>query len=99
MVVAEAAAFGVPSIATRTRGGRESVVDRETGVLVDIRSQAGILAALRELIDDPALREQLGRSARVRAVSRFDERVVTDKILAVYSRLLQIEEGTPSVYP
>lgn len=90
MVVAEAAAFGVPSVATRTRGGKESVVDGETGLLADIRSEAGIVDALRRLINDPALRERMGRSARARAISRFDERVVTDRILAVYSRLFNM---------
>ena len=89
MVVAEAAAYAVPSIATRTRGGRESIVDGETGVLVDIRSRAGILAALRSLLLDPQLRRTLGRRARERAVERFDEAVVTRRILAVYSSLLK----------
>jgi glycosyltransferase involved in cell wall biosynthesis len=87
MVVAEAAAFGVPSVATRTRGGRESVVDGETGFLTDIRSRDGILDALRRLVENQALRERMGRAARARAVTRFDERVVTDRILAVYSKL------------
>lgn len=88
MVVAEAAAMAVPSVATRTRGGRESVVDGQTGLLADIRNPDSLHDALLRLVTQPELRQSMGRNARTRALERFDERVVTRRILDVYRDLL-----------
>jgi glycosyltransferase involved in cell wall biosynthesis len=69
IAVVESAAHGTPTVAFRSAGGpTESVLDGETGLLVD--DPAGFTAALRRLLADPALREGMARSARVHA-ARF----------------------------
>lgn len=66
-VFLEAAAAGVPQVAGRSGGTAEAVVDATTGVVVDHPADAkGAAAALARLLDDPALRERLGRAARAR---------------------------------
>jgi glycosyltransferase involved in cell wall biosynthesis len=63
LAVIEAGALGVPSIAFREASGTtESVVDGETGFLVD--DVDGLVAAADLLLLDPTLRKELGEAAR-----------------------------------
>jgi phosphatidylinositol alpha-1,6-mannosyltransferase len=65
----EAAARGVPSIATRTGGTGEAVLDRETGVLVPEDATPDVVAgAIANLVTDTDTRTRLGRAARGRAL-------------------------------
>lgn len=89
MTVAEAAAFAVPSVVTRTRGGLEAVVDGVTGLQIAIGSQTELAGALRTLTLDSELRSSMGRAARARALERFDQQQVTDRINGVYEQLLR----------
>ncbi|MEO6512183.1 MAG: glycosyltransferase family 4 protein [Nocardioides sp.] len=64
--VMEAAATGTPTVAYASAGGTgESVVDGVTGVLV--HDEAGLLAAVDDLLGDRDRRDRLGRAARDRA--------------------------------
>lgn len=70
----EAGLFGKPVVAARSGGVEEAVLDGKTGLLVpegDVAAQAG---ALRKLIEDPALRRELGEGNRTHSLSRtWDE--------------------------
>jgi glycosyltransferase involved in cell wall biosynthesis len=69
IAVMEAAAAGIPTVAYAGAGGTgESVVDGVTGVLVE--DEAGLLAAVGDLLSDQSRRERLGGAARARA-ARF----------------------------
>ncbi|GAA4720839.1 glycosyltransferase family 4 protein [Nocardioides conyzicola] len=66
LAIMEAAAQGTPTIAYGSAGGvRESILDGETGLLVDDRD--GLTEATRSLLVDAGLRDRLGRAARERA--------------------------------
>lgn len=84
LVVMEAAAAAVPAVAYRSAGGvAESIVDGETGVLVN-GDVADFTAALEALLRDDARRVSMGRRAQERA-RRFtwDEAVIEfEKVLA-----------------
>jgi phosphatidyl-myo-inositol dimannoside synthase len=67
IVFVEAAACGVPSVAGRSGGSHEAVVDGQTGFVVDPHDAAGARAALERLLGDDALRARLGAAARTRA--------------------------------
>ena len=64
LVFQEAAAAGLPAIGTRHNAVPESILDGETGLLVPVRDPDALLAAMRALIDEPALRQRLGLAAR-----------------------------------
>jgi glycosyltransferase involved in cell wall biosynthesis len=64
LVFAEALAAGVPVIACDVGGVREIVVPGETGLLVPPRDVDALVAAVRTLADDPALRQRLGGRGR-----------------------------------
>jgi len=59
-VLAVAAGFGLPVIATRTGGLSEQIQSGETGLLVSPGSVEELAAAIERLLDDPALASRLG---------------------------------------
>jgi glycosyltransferase involved in cell wall biosynthesis len=82
----EAAAMGLPAVATDVRGCREVVDDGVTGSLVPADDPAALAEALRAL-QDPGLRRALGAAARTRAQQHFDERRVVEIVLDAYRRV------------
>ena len=66
----EANACGTPVVAVAEGGVRETVVDGETGLLVD-GNPVSMAAAIGRLRDDPALARRLGRQARDAVVARW----------------------------
>jgi glycosyltransferase involved in cell wall biosynthesis len=83
----EAAACGLPLVATDVPGCREVVVDGIDGLLVPVRDAAALAASFRRLDDDRPLCARLGAAARVKALQRFDERIVIARTLDVYAEL------------
>ncbi|HUV10461.1 MAG TPA: glycosyltransferase family 4 protein [Acidimicrobiia bacterium] len=84
----EAAAMGLPIVATDIRGCREVVDDGLNGVLVPPRDVPALTAALETLVASPSRRSAMGRAGRRIALERFDERRVVDLVMATYRSLL-----------
>lgn len=77
IVFLEAAASGLACVAGRSGGSHEAVLDGETGYVVPPRDVDAIAQRLRALLDDPALRSQMGIRARALAETEwsYDRRV------------------------
>jgi phosphatidylinositol alpha-1,6-mannosyltransferase len=72
IVFLEAAACGVAQLAGDSGGAADAVAHGETGIVVDHpRDADAVTEALRELLDDPAGRAELGRRSRERALADF----------------------------
>ena len=82
----EAMVCGKAVVASRTGGLAELIGDRESGLLVDPGHTAQLAAALRELIDDPALRDRLGAEGARRAPAYTQSHVV-DRFEEIYREL------------
>ena len=83
----EAAGMGRPLLATGV-GGIPEFVDEEIGILVSPDDPAGLVAALRRLIEDRVLRERLGVAARRRVTDRFSmDRFVEGHCAAIHEAL------------
>ncbi len=67
IVFLEAGAAGVASLAYRCGGVPDAVKDRRTGLLVTPGDEAGLQAALSDLLSNERLRRRLGIEARARA--------------------------------
>jgi lipopolysaccharide/colanic/teichoic acid biosynthesis glycosyltransferase len=80
----EAAASGLPIVATDIRGCRQVVEHGATGLLVPAKDTDALAGAIDQLIADPGARARMGVAARERAVRDFDERVVVARVLATY---------------
>jgi glycosyltransferase involved in cell wall biosynthesis len=83
----EAAAAGVPLVATATGGTCEIVREGLTGRLVPPGDASALARALRELADDPAQARRLAAAARVDVCERFRLTRMVDEIQARYDRL------------
>lgn len=64
LTIVEAMLAGTPVVATDVGSVREAVIDGETGRLVRSGDHAGLVAALRSLLDDRAEAERLAARAR-----------------------------------
>ena len=86
LVMAEAAASGIPVIATRS-GGAEEVVVPEVGFLVDIQDADAIAAKLLQLAanDKIFIAEQIRSSV----INRFGRKVFLAKIIEIYNKIIQ----------
>jgi glycosyltransferase involved in cell wall biosynthesis len=83
----EAAAMGLPTVATDIRGNRQVIDDGVTGVLVAVRDASALSAAVADLADDAERRRAMGAAAQARAVEHFDQQRVIDISLAAYRSL------------
>jgi glycosyltransferase involved in cell wall biosynthesis len=84
----EAAAMGVPVIATNIRGCRQAVDDGVTGRLVPVRDAKALAAAIRDLADAPEVRARFGAAGRAKALREFDDQRCVAITLETYRRLL-----------
>jgi len=80
----EAAAAGLPLVATDVPGCREICCDGETGILVPVCTVAPLAEALAKLAEDAELRKSYGAAARRMAEAEFAEEIVIAKTLALY---------------
>jgi phosphatidylinositol alpha-1,6-mannosyltransferase len=71
IVCLEAAQASLPVVVGRSGGAPETVVDEETGFVVDPMNQEEICVAFRRLIDNPLLRERFGQAGKARAEKDF----------------------------
>ena len=88
----EAAAMAVPCVVTDIPGCRETVEAGRNGLLTPLGDVPALARAMLALLTDPDRAQRMGREGRRIAVERFDERLVFDRVLAEYARLLQ-EKG------
>ena len=65
-VFVEAAACGKPVVVGDSGGARESLVNGETGLLVDGTDVAAVARALESLLAEPALSRRMGEAGRAR---------------------------------
>ncbi len=84
----EAAATGLPIIATDIRGCRQVVTHGLNGFLVPLHDVERLTSAIEELVDDGELRRRMGQAGRRKAEVDFDDRTVVAKTLAAYERVL-----------
>jgi glycosyltransferase involved in cell wall biosynthesis len=87
-VIIEAAAVGIPAIASRVYGIVDAVEDGIGGMLVPAGSATDLHRAMRTLAEDESLRRRLGCAARDRAVRAFGSERLTSELLDFYARRL-----------
>ena len=83
----EAAASGLPIVATDIRGCREAVEHGRTGLLVPVRDAVALEAAIDQMVDDVEMRQRLGDAGIEKAMHEFDQCQVISRTLEVYAGL------------
>jgi|AGTN01.2.fsa_nt_gi N-acetyl-alpha-D-glucosaminyl L-malate synthase BshA len=86
--ILEAMCFGCPSVSTNVGGIPEVVEDGRTGLLRSFGDTDGMACSVDQLIEDKALRKQLGDAGRVDARARFSQDVIVPRYEALYEELV-----------
>ncbi|MEM7274399.1 MAG: glycosyltransferase [Actinomycetota bacterium] len=83
-VAALTAGFGRPVGATAVPGLADIVADGDTGLLVTPDDPVALADGLAAVLDDPILRDRLGRGAKSAADTRLSWATITAELRAVY---------------
>jgi colanic acid/amylovoran biosynthesis glycosyltransferase len=92
VVLMEAMASGVPCVTTRITGIPELIRDGIDGLLVTPSDTQELADALAMLMDDPELREELGRAGRARVGAHYNLSQNVARLGAIFKTRL----GSPS---
>ena len=84
-VLVEAAACGRPIVTTQSPGCRDAITPGVSGFLVPPREIPSLAAAIRKLVDDPGLRERMGRAGRQLAEERYGIEKIVAAHLEIYA--------------
>jgi colanic acid/amylovoran biosynthesis glycosyltransferase len=82
--ILEAAALGLPVVATRHSGIPEAVIDEETGLLGPEGDPPALAAAMSRLLSDAPLRHRLGAQGHRRTLSDFNLLTQTKRLESLY---------------
>ena len=82
--ILEAMRAALPVIASDVGGTSESVIDGVNGYLVPRNDVETLVNRLQALIQDPALRQRMGRKGRADFEEKFEFGVMLDRTLEVY---------------
>lgn len=88
MVLLEAAASAVPTVATRHGGIPEAVRDGESGILVAERNAQELAGAMLEIAADSSLRSRMGARAREIAETDFDLSRQSVQLESIYREVI-----------
>lgn len=83
----EACTTGRPIITTNSIGCKDTVEDGVNGFLIPIKDSYALAEKLKVLIDDPVLRQKMGKASRMKAEREFSLDDVVKKHLEIYSSL------------
>ncbi len=95
LILLEAMAAGKPIVATNIDGFRWVVHSGREGILVDRKDKGQLASALRMLIKDEALRQDMGQAGQ-RTVVQYDWERVTAEVLEVYRHAATGAEPAPA---
>ncbi|NLE64768.1 MAG: glycosyltransferase, partial [Elusimicrobia bacterium] len=88
-VIIEAQAVGVPVVATKVGGVVDIIEDGQSGILVPPVDADAIATAVKRLLKDPALVDEMIVRARKRVEERYTLGRMVDSTLAVYKETLE----------
>lgn len=88
-VVLEAAASGVPVVATNCTGSCDAVVAGVTGLLIPPGKPGAISEAVLTILGNPERARAIANAARAWVAENYDSRYVMGRTVAYYSRLMK----------
>jgi glycosyltransferase involved in cell wall biosynthesis len=98
-VALEAAASGIPVIATLATGSRDAVLPEVTGLLIPPGDAETLTKAMLQLLASSARRRQMGAAARRWVAERFPQARVNALTVALYNDLLQASSKRQAPVP
>jgi glycosyltransferase involved in cell wall biosynthesis len=86
--VLEAAAFGIPTVASGSPDGAGVLLPDRTGVLLGHQTGPALANALRALVRDPSRRARMADAALAHARERFDSERNAFRVRCIYGEIL-----------
>ena len=88
-VALEASAMEKPIIASNIYGLSDAVVDKETGLLFEVKNAHDLEVKIDLLLSRPELATQLGKKGRERVISDFSDKILTEKLKEDYLKMVE----------
>lgn len=85
-VVLQAGAMELPCIVTDINGCNEIISHEKNGLIIPVKDEMAIFNTMKEMLENAALFQKMTGCARDEIVSRFEQRVVWQAILAEYQK-------------
>ncbi len=86
--VLEAGAMGLPCIVTDINGSREIIVDGKNGIIIPPKDGQSLFEAMKKMVEDHALQEQIAANARSMIEERFEQGFVRQCLYDFYEEIL-----------
>jgi glycosyltransferase involved in cell wall biosynthesis len=86
--VLEAGAMGLPCTVTDINGSREIIVDGNNGIIIPPKDENALYEAMKTMVEDSVLREQMSSNARPMIESRFEQGYVRQCLYDYYDQIL-----------
>jgi len=96
MVILEAAAMGIPAVASRIYGITDALVEGETGLLHEASNPLDLASQMKKLAENPELRRALGEAAHARVHREFRSERVIGELLRFYDGAMPDETRAPA---
>ncbi|HAJ27819.1 MAG TPA: hypothetical protein DCG53_11360 [Syntrophus sp. (in: bacteria)] len=87
IVTLEAMAMGKPIVATAIDGITEQIMDGREGILIPPRNTANLTQAIINIVSNPMLSDDLGKTARERVTAEFSVQQMIKATIHVYENL------------
>lgn len=97
MVLSEAGAAGLPVVSTRVAAIPEIVQEGRNGLLISPDDLTGLVTALKQLIDDPALRDEMGGQGVKIVRQNYDAVINTTRLLDLLKEMIHQEQPGKTV--
>jgi glycosyltransferase involved in cell wall biosynthesis len=83
----QAGAMGLPSIVTNINGCNEIITEGVNGTIIPVKDAEAIYIAMKKMVNEVDFRSHLQYNARKIIVSRYEQKVVWEAILAEYKSI------------
>ena len=70
-------------------GCKDSIEDQKTGILIESKNVSDLIDALKLLIENPALRKEMGQNGIQRIKDLYDRNKIWDSLLEEYERMIK----------
>jgi len=85
----EAASCGIPIVAFDVPGCREIIKDGVNGFLVPFKDTVALYSAIEKLLNDPNLRDTMGRSGRELVIKEFSKEIIASQTMKVWNEAFE----------
>lgn len=86
--ILEAMNYGLPVIASKAGGNEESVIDKQTGLIINRNDPLALVDALKTLLNDRELAKRYGANGQKLLLERFSEVKLLDSLELFYQEII-----------